>query len=75
MISGAQCRAGRAVLGYSQSQLSEESGVSVRAIHDFEKESRIPNGATLFALHAAFERLGVNVLREGNSISWSPLLR
>lgn len=73
MLSPKQCRAGRAVLSWSQSDLSKESGVSLRSVQEFEAERRNPNRSTLQALLAALERNGIEFQREGASLSWNGL--
>jgi transcriptional regulator with XRE-family HTH domain len=61
-ISAAQCRGARAMLGMTQMQLAELSGVSPRAIADFEAENRKPINATLAALRRSLEDSGVEFL-------------
>jgi transcriptional regulator with XRE-family HTH domain len=58
-ISAAQCRGARAMLQISQHALAEASGVSARAIADFEAENRKPIRATAAALRRALEEAGV----------------
>jgi transcriptional regulator with XRE-family HTH domain len=73
MISAKQCRAGRAVLGWSQSDLSQESGVSLRTVQEFEADKREPNRTTLQGLLAALERHGIVLSADGAALSWSEL--
>jgi transcriptional regulator with XRE-family HTH domain len=51
----AQCRAARALLGWSQSHLAEVSGVATKTIADFEREERVPYERTLNDIREAFE--------------------
>ena len=51
----AQCRAARALLGWSQAELSEHSGVATKTIADFEREDRVPYARTLNDIRDAFE--------------------
>jgi transcriptional regulator with XRE-family HTH domain len=51
----AQCRAARALLGWSQSELSEASGVATKTIADFEREDRSPYARTLNDIKEALE--------------------
>jgi transcriptional regulator with XRE-family HTH domain len=51
----AQCRAARALLGWSQAQLSEVSGVATKTIADFEREDRVPYARTLNDIREALE--------------------
>jgi transcriptional regulator with XRE-family HTH domain len=73
MISNEQCRAGRAVLGWTQTDLSGESGVSLRAIQEFEAGARKPNRTTLQGLLAALERHGIEFKEDGAGLSWGTL--
>ena len=50
------------MLGMTQQALAELSGVSPRAIADFEAENRKPIKATLAALRAALEHAGVEFI-------------
>lgn len=61
-ISAAQCRGARAMLGMTQLTLAELSGVSPRAIADFEAENRKPIQATLAALQRALEGAGIEFI-------------
>lgn len=70
MISAEQCKAGRAVLEWSQGDLASESGVSMRTVQDFEAGHRKPNSATLQALLAALERNGLTLNKDGAAIAW-----
>lgn len=73
MISPEQCKAGRAVLGWSQDDLSTESKVSTRTIQEFEAGAREPNKTTLQALLSALERNGIAFGPNGASLSWGSL--
>jgi transcriptional regulator with XRE-family HTH domain len=57
-ISAIQTIRGRAVTGMLQAELAEASGVSVKAIDEFEGGKRMLNGPSLQALRAALERAG-----------------
>lgn len=59
MISAAQCRAARGLLGWTQEQLATASEVAVVSIGQFEKEKAEPRRATLAAIRAALEAAGV----------------
>ena len=65
MINSGQCRSARAFLGWTQADLHEQTGVSIRAIQDFEAERRTPNGTTLRALLSCFERSGIEFREDG----------
>lgn len=57
-----QCRAARAIVGMSQDELAEVSGVAKRTIVSFEKEDRQPYDRTIQALKVALENAGVTFL-------------
>lgn len=63
-ITGAQCRAARALIGISQDDLAEMSGVSRRTIANFETAEREPIAATLSALTNSLKTGGVEFIPE-----------
>lgn len=70
MITPAQIRAARALIGWKQSDLAEASGVSEISIKNIERGATDPRSSTLNAMQMAFERAGVlfldaNVNRDG----------
>ena len=66
MITSAQMRAGRALLGMDQKQLAETSGVSLPTIQRMEASDGNVRGVvdTLMKVIDAFERLGVEMIGE-----------
>jgi transcriptional regulator with XRE-family HTH domain len=64
MLSPAQCRAARALLGWSQGDLETAAQVARKTIADFEGGGRRPYGRTLEALRAAFEVAGIEFIPE-----------
>ena len=64
MITLEQCRAGRALLGITQQQLSEAAKVNKRTLMDFESGNRSPVPATLSVIRGALESLGVDFIPE-----------
>jgi transcriptional regulator with XRE-family HTH domain len=62
MISAAQCRSARALLGWSVTKLASAASVSASAIDDFEAERRAPRPAIAGPIRRAFEPLGVAFL-------------
>lgn len=67
MITPAQIRAARALLGLSVDQLSAKSGVSAFMILQVEGEkSATLDQATLLALRDALERAGIAFLADGD---------
>ena len=61
-MSAAQCRAARALLGLSRSDLARIASVGERTLADFESGARTPIRATLAALQRALEVTGVEFL-------------
>jgi transcriptional regulator with XRE-family HTH domain len=59
MISAAQCRGARAMIGWSQAQLAEAAKVSRPTLVDFERGARTPYANNLAAIRAALEAAGV----------------
>ena len=58
-ISGSQCRAARALLAWTQDELSSRSAVAKKTIADFETGKRKPYDRTLVDIRAALEAGGV----------------
>jgi transcriptional regulator with XRE-family HTH domain len=58
-MNSAQLRAARALLNWTQSELSTAAGIADRTIRLFEAEQRQPQAQTLLALQAALESAGV----------------
>lgn len=61
-ISPSQCRAGRALLGWSQDQLEASSEVAKKTIADFERGARSPYPRTLKDIRHALEAAGVEFI-------------
>jgi transcriptional regulator with XRE-family HTH domain len=64
MISAAQLRAARGLIGWSQQDLAEKSEVGRATIADFESGKRTPYGTTLARLEEALVRAGVEFIPE-----------
>ena len=64
MITGAQCRAARGLLGWSQQMLADRSGVGIMTIHQLEKEGSQPRRATLDVVRRAFEAANIEFIDE-----------
>lgn len=62
-ITPAQCRAGRALVGMSQSDLAEAATVSRATLADFERDARAPHPNNLFSIRRALENAGVEFTR------------
>jgi transcriptional regulator with XRE-family HTH domain len=58
-FSPAQCRAARALIGWSQDQLAAASKVSKTTLANFEAGSRLPYVRTLEDISKALEAAGV----------------
>ncbi|MFT4181165.1 MAG: helix-turn-helix transcriptional regulator [Rhizobium sp.] len=67
MITAAQMRAARALLGIDQRQLAELAGVSVPTIQRMEASPDVVRGNvdTLMRLLAALSEAGIEVINEG----------
>lgn len=63
-MTPAQCRAARALIGLTQDDLAEASGVAKRTIASFEAEERQPYGRTIEALKQSLEIGGVIFVAE-----------
>jgi len=67
MITPAQIRAARALLGWKQTDLAEASGVSEMSVKNIERGASDPRMSTLRALQEAFEAHGVIFLEPGTN--------
>lgn len=63
-ISPAQCRAARALIGWSQDQLAEASKVAKATLANFELGKRTPYERTLADIERALEAAGVIFVEE-----------
>jgi transcriptional regulator with XRE-family HTH domain len=63
-ITPAQSRGARGLLGMTQAELADQSGVSLRTIAHFESGERQPVPANLAALQNTFEKAGVEFIAE-----------
>ncbi|QNQ40040.1 helix-turn-helix domain-containing protein [Brucella intermedia] len=64
MISPAQCRAARALLAWSQSDLCEAANVGRATLANFESEKSTPYERTLRDIQSALEKAGIEFLGE-----------
>ena len=64
MITPAQARAARGLLGWNQQDLAKEAGVGIVTVHQLEAGTSQPRRATLDVIKRAFERAGVEFLDE-----------
>ena len=61
-MTPAQCRAARAMLGWSQDKLSEEAKVAKQTLADFERGARNPYARTLADIEKTLEAAGVGLI-------------
>lgn len=54
-----QCRAARALIGWSRGELAERSGVAASTLADFEANKRAPYARTLADIRRTLEAAGV----------------
>ena len=64
VISAAQCRGSRAMLGWSRQQLAQAADVAERTLMDFERGARRPYKRTLADIKRALEAAGVEFIDE-----------
>ncbi len=62
MITREQCRAGRALVDWTQTQLANAAHLGLSTIRDFEKDRRIPGHNNLLGIKAALEAAGVEFI-------------
>ena len=60
-----QCRAARALLGWTLDELAERSSISRGSIHRFESGIGEPRRSTVRLLREAFEAAGIEFLGNG----------
>lgn len=65
MITPAQIRAARALIGWKQTDLASASGVSEMSIKNIERGVTDPRASTLTAIQKAMENAGVLFLEPG----------
>lgn len=61
-LDPAQCRAARAMVGWSREALAIRSGVAVSTLADFEAGKRSPYARTLWDVRRALESAGVEFI-------------
>ena len=68
MISLKQIRAARGILGWSQSDLARECGLSVTAMNSIDREISVPRLKTITKMQEIFERRGIEFI-EGHAMN------
>jgi transcriptional regulator with XRE-family HTH domain len=63
-LTASQCRAGRALIEWSQAQLSQSAAIDVQTVADFERRFRAPDETTRRRLRATLEAAGVVFIAE-----------
>jgi len=63
-MTPAQCRAARALLDITQSQLARAADLGLSTVVDFEKERRHVSEEAIDAIRTALERAGIEFLNE-----------
>jgi transcriptional regulator with XRE-family HTH domain len=61
-MNSQQCRAARALLKWSQTQLADSAGVALSTVADFEIDKREPRSDNLTAMCKAREGAGVEFI-------------
>ena len=64
MITREQCRAGRALVGWTQSQLAKAAHLGLSTIRDFEKGRRVPTHNNLLGIKSALKNANVEFIDE-----------
>jgi transcriptional regulator with XRE-family HTH domain len=64
MITAAQSRAARGLLGWSQQALADRARVGVMTVHQLEKDGARPRRSTMDVVRRAFEAAGVEFIDE-----------
>lgn len=67
MITPAQIRAARALVGWRQSDLARRSGISEISIKNIERGATDPRSSTLQAIQSAFLQAGIEFLEPGQT--------
>jgi transcriptional regulator with XRE-family HTH domain len=68
-----QCRAARALLGWTQRELAAKARVGLITVRHFETAAHVPRLATLDAIKRAFESAGIEFIDEnggGAGVRW-----
>ncbi len=67
VITPAQIRAARALIGWNQTELATASGVAVISVKNIERGATDPRSSTLAAIQTAFSEAGVVFLDPGDT--------
>lgn len=75
MITPAQIRAARALIGWKQTDLANAAGVSEMSVKNIERGATDPRASTLMAIQRALEAAGVMFLDAGTNRDGGPGVR
>lgn len=76
MMTPAQIRAARALLGWKQTDLASAAGVSEISVKNIERGATDARGSTLGKIQAAFEAAGLEIIPlGGTSLDGGPGIR
>ena len=64
MVTREQCKAGRALVGWSQTDLADAADVGLSTVRDFETGKRTPINNNLSAIKSALETAGVEFIAQ-----------
>jgi predicted transcriptional regulator len=67
VMTPAQIRAARALLGWKQTDLAEAAGVSEMTVKGVERGATDSRGSTLQKIQRAFEKAGIELIPEGGA--------
>ena len=73
-MTPAKCRAARALLGITQSELARAAKLGLSTVVDFEKERRLVSDEAVKAMQIALQRAGIEFM-DGNGAGEGLLLR
>ncbi|MEN5278164.1 helix-turn-helix transcriptional regulator [Brucella sp. TWI432] len=75
MITPAQIRGARAMLGMTQADLAKLAGLSTTGLNNIERGSADPKASTLAAIQTALEKEGIVFLATGDNRDGGPGVR
>lgn len=79
MISPRQCKAARALLGWTQAKLADEAEITLDTVSRFENAKSDTRGQAMIAMEAAIRSAGINLIpadgREGEGLRFASAKR
>jgi transcriptional regulator with XRE-family HTH domain len=75
MITNAQIRAARALIGWKQTDLAGAAGISEMSVKNIERGNTDPRVSTLEAIRVALESAGVAFQADGETTTGGPGVR